>query len=112
MISKWWCHPLAVVRANDFSVQTTLPPSVPTCPCLRSSPLPSLMFPYFPGILQQLPACLKKNIFGFLGELTGKPRGFDNFIFVRTSMSWCTLLIIWYSRQPLGIKVQSCLVLR
>ena len=30
------------------------------------------------------------------------------FFLVQTKMSWCILLIIWYSRKPLGIKVQSC----
>ena len=31
---------------------------------------------------------------------------------VQTKMSWRTLFIRWYSRQPLGIKVQGCPVLR
>ena len=31
---------------------------------------------------------------------------------VQTKMSWRTLFIIWYSRQLLGIKVQSCPMLR
>ena len=31
---------------------------------------------------------------------------------VQTKMSWRGLLIIWYSRPRLGIKVQSCAVLR
>ena len=34
------------------------------------------------------------------------------FFVVQTKVSWRTLFIIWYSRQRLGIKVQSCLVLR
>ena len=32
--------------------------------------------------------------------------------FVQTKMSWRRLLTVWYSRQPLGIKVQSCPVLQ
>ena len=31
---------------------------------------------------------------------------------VQTKMSWCRLLTSLYSRCPLGIKVQSCPVLR
>ena len=31
---------------------------------------------------------------------------------LQTKVSWHTLFIIWYLRQRLGIKVQSCLVLR
>ena len=34
------------------------------------------------------------------------------FFSVQTTVSWYTLFIIWYSRQPLGIKVQSGPVLR
>ena len=34
------------------------------------------------------------------------------FSLVQTKVSWRTLLIIWYSRPRLGIKVQSCPVLR
>ena len=34
------------------------------------------------------------------------------FFLVQTKVSWRTLLITWYSRQRLGIKVQSCPVLR
>ena len=36
----------------------------------------------------------------------------SNFVLVQTKMSWRTLFIIWYTRQPLGIKAQGCLVLR
>ena len=36
---------------------------------------------------------------------------FSNFFLVQTKVSWRTLFIIWYSRQRLGIKVQSCPVL-
>ena len=32
--------------------------------------------------------------------------------FLWSKVSWGTLFIIWHSRQRLGIKVQSCLVLR
>ena len=31
---------------------------------------------------------------------------------VQTKMSWCSLLTVWYLRQLLGIKVQSCPVLQ
>ena len=34
------------------------------------------------------------------------------FFLVQTKVSWHTLFIIWYLRQRLGIKVQSCSVLR
>ena len=34
------------------------------------------------------------------------------FFLVQTKMSWRTLLVIWFSRQPLGFKVQSCPVLQ
>jgi len=33
------------------------------------------------------------------------------FFFVRTKMSWRTLLTAWYPRQPVRINVQSCPVL-
>ena len=34
------------------------------------------------------------------------------FVLVQSKMSWCSLLTAWYSRQPLGIKAQSCPGLR
>ena len=34
------------------------------------------------------------------------------FFLVQTKMSWRTQFIIWYSRQRLRIKVQSCPVLQ
>ena len=34
------------------------------------------------------------------------------FFFVEAKMSWRSLITVWDSRQPLGIKAQSCPVLR
>ena len=34
------------------------------------------------------------------------------FLLVQTKMIWHSLLTVWYSRQPLGIEVQGCPVLR